>query len=174
MRESATRPEDAPVWKRFFVLAAAICPLFPIGCGGSSPTSPSRVGISELSSAPTRIVADGQSLTLAAFLWRDFMPISPPEGKPLVAVLQIRTDDGSPASVRINADTSWVIHDTEVWSATVEERPRAETTPVYEVVARNGPKWGPDIAVDVVVRLVDSTGRAFLLRAPQQTIRATN
>jgi hypothetical protein len=105
-------------------------------------------------------------------MWRDFMPISPPDGRPLAAVLTIRTEDGSPVPPTITADTSWVIHDADVWTAAVEERPRAETAPAYEVIARNGPKWGPGITVDVVVRLIDSTGRAFRLRAAAQPIGA--
>jgi len=148
------------------------CLAFIVGCG-STPASPSDLPTSKLSSAPTRIVADGQALTLTAFLSRDFMPISPPDGKPLGGVLRIQTDDRSPVPASVRADTSWVIYDTEVWSTTVEQRARVETAPNYEVIARNGPKWGPDVTVDVVVRLRDSNGRVFLLRAPGQTIIGT-
>jgi hypothetical protein len=164
--------EGTTVWNRILVFAAAIVLAHGavIGCGGSTPTSPSDITTSKLLSAPTHVVADGKGLTLAAFLWRDFMPISPPDGKALVAVLSIRTDDGSPVPAAITVDTSWTILNMEVWSAAVEQRPRAETAPIYQVIARNGPKWGPNVAVDVVVRLADSRGRAFLLRAPGQTI----
>jgi hypothetical protein len=37
----------------------------------------------------------------------------------------------------------------------------------------NGPKWGPNVTVDVIVRLRDSTGHAAHLRARGQTIGAT-
>jgi hypothetical protein len=102
------------------------------------------------------------------------MPIFPPDGKPLVAVLQIRTDDASPVPSSVNADMVWVMHGDALWSATPrEDRTRAETSPVYEVIARDGPKWGPDISVEVVVRLRDPSGRSYLLRAPMQTIAKT-
>ena len=114
------------------------------------------------------------SLTLTTSLWRDFMPISPPDGKPLIAVMQIRTDDGSPVPAGIAADPSWGIYGDEVWSSFVEPRPRSETGPIYEVVARNGPKWGPGVSVDVVVRLRDAEGRVVLLRAEKQPITATH
>lgn len=159
--------------QRTLIAVTAVLVLVVAGCAGSSPTAPSDVTRSQLISAPPRIVADGKTLTLTSSLWRDFMPISPPDGKPLVAVLTIATADGSPVPATVTADTSWVIHSSDVWSAAVEQRPRAETAPAYEVIARNGPKWGPDVTVDVVVRLVDSTGRSFLLRAPGQTIGAT-
>jgi hypothetical protein len=154
------------------VSVALGCLAFITACG-SAPTSPSDLPTSTLSSAPTRVVADGQGLTLTAFLSRDFMPISPPDGKPLGGVLRIKTDDRSPVPASVSVDTSWVIHDTDVWSTTVEQRPRVETAPDYEVIARNGPKWGPNVTVDVVVRLRDSNGHMFLLRAPGQTIIGT-
>jgi hypothetical protein len=159
--------------RRTPIAVITILTLAVAGCGGSSPTSPSDVTRSQLAAAPTRIVADGKTLTLTTSLWRDFMPISPPDGRPLAAVLTIAAEDGSPVPATVTADTSWVIHSSEVWTAAVEQRPRAETAPAYEVIARNGPKWGPDVSVDVVVRLIDSSGRAFLLRAPAQPIGAT-
>ena len=143
------------------------------GCGGSAPTSPADVSLSVLKSAPLTVVADGQRLTSSAALWRDFMPISPPDGKALAAGIRIATEDGSPVSPRVVVDTTWVVHGSEVWQATPEQRPRIETSPAYEVVARDGPKWGPGVSVDVVVRLTDSGGRKTLLRAADQMIRGT-
>jgi len=67
----------------------------------------------------------------------------------------------------------WVFNGGQSWSAVPQqERPRPETSPVYELVARDGPKWGPGISVDVVVRLRSPDG-TFLLRAADQPIRAT-
>jgi hypothetical protein len=40
-------------------------------------------------------------------------------------------------------------------------------------VIRNGPLWGPEIYVEVVVRVGDGKGREFLLRAPHQWIERT-
>jgi hypothetical protein len=34
----------------------------------------------------------------------------------------------------------------------------------------DGPKWGPDIYVDVVVQIIDEEGNAYLLRASDQEI----
>lgn len=36
--------------------------------------------------------------------------------------------------------------------------------PVCETTVRNGPKWGPGVFVDVIVRLTDKEGRHHLLR----------
>jgi hypothetical protein len=145
--------------------ALALC-----ACEAGMPTSPAGPG--ELRSAPTSIVVDGRALTLRASLWRDFMPISPPDGRPLAAVLQVQPADGTPVSPSIRATAVYVVLGGDVWTAAaLEERPRSETAPAYEVVARDGPKWGPDVNVDVVVRLTDGS-RSWLLRAPEQRISA--
>ncbi len=144
------------------------------GCGGGSPSAPGPVLASDLMAAPTTITLAGKTLTLTTWLWRDFQPIAPPDGRPLVALLQVQTADGSVVPGTVRADTVWVIFGTEIWSGIPrEERPRAETTPVYEVVARDGPKWGPGVAVEVVVRLQSANERALLLRATNQLIQAT-
>jgi hypothetical protein len=143
-------------------------------CSGQTPTAPASVPASALAGAPTQVTVSGKTLTLTTNLWRDFMPISPPEGKPLVAALQIRTGDASHVPSEVTADMVWVIHGDALWSATPrEDRTRAETSPVYEVIARDGPKWGPGISVEVVVRLRDAAARSYLLRAPKQMIGGT-
>ena len=154
------------------VWLAAACFATIVGCGGT-PSSPTEIPTSQLLSAPTRIFTDGKTLTLATFLWRDFMPPAPADGRPLQGVLRIVTHDGSAVGTAVAMDTSWVIYNAEVGAAAVEPRPRAETASHLEVVVRNGPKWGPDVTVDVVVRLRDSAGSMFLLRAANQTIGAT-
>jgi hypothetical protein len=144
-------------------------------CSQRSPTAPDSERPTELRAAPTTVAVGGKTLTVQTALWRDFMPVSPPDGKPLIAVAQVRTSDGSAVPEHVRADAIWVLHGTEMWMATpIEERTRAETAPSYEVVARDGPKWGPDVTVDVVLRLRDASGQAFLLRAPNQRIRATH
>jgi hypothetical protein len=102
------------------------------------------------------------------------MPISPPDGKPLVAVLQVRTEDGSEVPANVRAEMVWVLNGADAWSTVPrEERSRNETAPVYELVARDGPKWGPGITVDVVVRLRDGGGFESLLRVANRPIQGT-
>jgi hypothetical protein len=146
----------------------ATCLGFLAGCG-STPTSPSEA-VADVTTAPTHVAAGGQTITLTASIWRDFMPPTPPDGRPLIAVLQVKTESGAAVPAGVIADKAWIISGQDIWSTLVNERPRAETAPFYEVVVRDGPKWGPGIAVDVVVRLTETSGRAFLLRAPNQVI----
>jgi hypothetical protein len=141
------------------------------GCRDRTPASPGQP--SDLSATPTQVTVSGQTLTLEASLWRDFMPISPPDGKPLIVAARVKTLDGRAVPATLSADTLWVLNGSQVWSAPArEERPRAANPAVYEVVARDGPKWGPGIDVDVVLRLRDGA-RELYLRAPRQPIQGT-
>ena len=142
-------------------------------CGGMTPLSPDPVTPSQLGSAPTRVVLDGKRLTLAASLGRDFMPISPPDGKPLTGVLRIKAEDGLPVPTTIVGDSAWVIRQAEIWSTSVIPEPRESSAAWYDLRVTDGPKWNPGDTVDVVVRLRDSAGRTALLRAPDQTITAS-
>src|SRR3989304_1017754 len=139
------------------IWVAAACFASIVGCG-ATPTSPTDISMPQLRSAPTRIVADGRTLTLTAFLWRDFMPPSPADGRPLQGVLRIATEDGSPVAATVTVDRSWVIFSGDVWAAAVEEGPRGGNTPHYEGIVRDGPKWGPNVAVDVVGGLRGAAG----------------
>jgi hypothetical protein len=142
-------------------------------CGGNSSTAPSPPS-SDLAAAPTRVVLAGKSIVLDASLWRDFMPISPPDGKPLAGVVRVRTEDGSGVPASVRADAVWVLKGSDIWSTVPrEEWSRHETAPNYDVVVRDGPKWGPGITVDVVVRLRDTSERDLLLRVANRLIQGT-
>jgi hypothetical protein len=124
--------------------------------------------------APTQVHVDGHDLTLEAHLWRDFKPISPPDGKPLVAVLRVKTADGRAFPAGVTADQVSVVFGDEVWTAPARQEHPSWHPGVLEVVARDGPRWGPGVTVDVVVRLRGSGGSEFRLGAPDQLIGRTD
>jgi hypothetical protein len=144
------------------------------GCAQRGPTAPESISASTLIQAPTTVAIEGKTLTLTASLWRDFQPISPPDGKPMIAGLQVQSLDGSSVPATVTADTVWLVHGTEVWSGVArEERSRQDAGPLYEVVARDGPKWEPGVLVDVILQLRDARGRVSRLRVAKQLVRAT-
>jgi hypothetical protein len=150
------------------IIAAVTLAFAQLGCSNAiAPRS-----AEELRSAPLSVTADGKTLVLEPFLWRDFMPVSPPDGKPLVAILRLRASDGSAPPSDVHIDAAWVVNGREVWTTGVGEERVTSTS--YEVVARNGPKWGPGVAVDVIVRVRDSHGTTSLLRAANQLIGRTD
>jgi hypothetical protein len=130
---------------------------------------------SEFRNAPEEVSLGGASIQLDTYLWRDFQPIAPPDGKPLVAALRIHTVDGGSISATLHADSVWILSGDLAWAAAlVEERPRESGASFFDVVAREGPKWGPGIDVDVVVGLRDAAGHRVLLQARRQPIHRTD
>ena len=152
-----------------------VCMLVAVcGCAQPVPTAPDSASVSTLTRAPTSVVIEGKTLALGASLWRDFQPISPPNGKPMIAGLQVQSRDGSAVPTTVTADAVWLVLGTEVWSGVPrEERSRHETAPIYELVARDGPKWEPGVLVDVILQLRDASGRVSRLRVANQLVRGT-
>ena len=129
--------------------------------------------ISELQAAPTQITIAGRSYKIEAFVWRDFMPISPPDGKPMIASIKLIAEDGNSVPSNLVPDKLWVIKtdDKQVWEINFTDPPRLSGATV-EIVARNGPKWEPNTDIGVVVQLSDGN-KTYLLRSPSQKIQRT-
>lgn len=144
--------------------------LLALGCSAQGPTAPP---LDQLAAAPTSVVVASATLELETYLWRDFMPVSPPDGKPLIGVFRISTRDGRPIPDGLTVEAAHVIHEGEVWSTHVKEEQPSEREDVLEVVARQGPKSGPEVSVDVVLR-IRHQGHTVLLRAPDQPIHRTS
>ena len=126
--------------------------------------SPSEPDYTALRAVPTSVILAGQSFELPVSLWRDFAPSSPPDGRPLAAV--VRLPDRL-AAVRV--ERVWVLLGGQVWSAGAEQVPGTQ-----DWVARDGPKWGPGVRVDVVARLREAGGEGVLVRAAGRMIQRTD
>lgn len=154
------------------------CSLFStlFGCGNDdsddtkTPFVPT-VPTSELRTAPQTLVIGDQEYTLGTELWRDFMPFSPPDGKPLIALVKVVEQDGVPIAPDLKLEYLWVINGSKIW-ATIFSDETLPPPPQNELhgIARDGPKWGPQIQVDVVVALRPGQGSLQLLRAADQWI----
>ena len=156
------------------ILAVLFACIVFSGCGLFEPPGP-QSDIEELLSAPEKIDINGREYILETILWRDFMPICPPDGRPLIAIILITATDGLPFPASVNADIIYVVNDLLVWEAHLSEDP---SPPCGEhqlkMGARNGPKWGPKIYVDVVVRIVVDENKSCYLRASDQWIGRTD
>ncbi len=142
-------------------------------------TAPSEPVISpvpaEVRAAPERVSIGGTDLLLGAELWRDFMPISPPDGKPLAALVWVATRDSSRLTIPIEADSCWVIYGDSAWVSALTKEPVSEADSVaVRFRTSGGPKWGPGVTVDVVVRLIPTSGGGLLLKAAGRTISRTD
>ena len=140
-------------------LSTLALPVLLLAC--ASPTGPDIRAV--LAAAPSTATVGGAALVLDAFLWLDFMPVAPPDGQPLAAVVRVRRADGGPLPANVTADSVWVIFRGDTWQARlVDGHLVAESPPFYEAVARGGPKWGPGVTADVVARVRVGAERALL------------
>ncbi len=137
-------------------------------------TAPITLPLEALLAAPEQVEIAGRTYILETYLWRDFMPASPPDGKPLIASIHIVPQDSGVFPPSLDANRLWVIKGKEVWETSFSNEEIFQDAHQLGKVARNGPKWGPGIAVDVVVRLKDTQHGVFLLRAAKQLIHRTD
>ena len=170
------RPIRSPLTHTLF-LASVLC-LVRAGHATSPPIfrqSVPKMPLEKLNAAGETVEIQGRTYRLEPALWRDFMPVSPPDGKPLIAlvhVIQAGSDAFTPSVV---VHHLWVVNDQEIWSTSFSKEERSPAAPnQLEKIARDGPKWGPGISVDVVVGLLDELGKLYLLRAPGEPIRRTD
>lgn len=137
-----------------------IISLICVGCG--SPSAPDAP-LSDLRRAPAVVTIDGTMIQPQVVVWRDFQPISPADGQPLRVSVRV-----TPTVPSVAVDRIWVLLGDSVWDATPQ---RIEGS--AEWLATDGPKWGPDVTVDVVSRL-RASGATYLVRAADQTILGTH
>ena len=136
----------------------------------SGPTGPS-LPLKMLEAAPETLTIASRDYTLETGLYRDFFPVCPRDGRPLMVSAYVIADGEEAFPAALDADHVWVINGEEVWEKDLSD-PEVGG-PVNRLVrtAKNGPLWKPHLYVDVVVRLVDTKGNTYLLRAADQEIR---
>lgn len=139
--------------------------LFSAGCHTLS------VPVDDLLNAPTMIQVSARTCTLSTGLWRDVAPLGPPDGSPLYAVLYLTFQDTMAVPSGVDVDRVWVIKSqSDVWESGVTLDSDQPFPNELRKDAKNGPKWGPDIYVDVVVHVRDAGHGQYLLRATHQWI----
>ena len=125
--------------------------------------------------APTSISVGDKILVLRTHLWRDFMPIAPPDGQPMVGIFGVETDDQSPFPAGVSIERAWVLKGSLAWAPNLINDPLYDPAPSQRAkVGRNGPKWGPAISVEVIVEIELPDGRRRLLRQPNVLIQRSD
>ncbi len=103
------------------------------------------------------IIIGSNTYVLDAYLWRDFMPLSPPNGRPIISINWLRNLDSTLIPDNIDLTKQYVIYGDSVWISDYEiELPPNQIEYKIEKVSRDGPKWGPHIYVDVVSKIHNS------------------
>lgn len=143
----------------------------------------SSVPLKDLRNTPTMITIDNRSFHLSTYPWRDFMPsILSGDGSPLMVAVKITSDDKQPLPSGLRIHRVWVLYGEQSWEVSDlrSGKPGQDldkdswmpcaVTPVCEATVRGGPRWGPGVYVDVVVRFTDSDGKEHFLQAPNQYV----
>jgi hypothetical protein len=141
------------------------------------PTLPSGVR-----NAPESLNDGNSVFRLQAYIYRNFAPLATSQDDAglaarekhtsMIAIVTLMDEHGMPMPPTLHAEKIWVLQGESVWeTSTIEER-RNDTR--CDFVVRDGPKWQPRSAVDVIVRLQDGNGKSFLLAIRHQAIGAVS
>jgi len=118
---------------------------------------------------------DSKDYFLDAYLWRDFMPISPSDGKPLISINWLISKDSTAIPNNIELTQQFVIYDDLVWISQYENETRPSLDYKLERLSRNGPKWGPFITVKIVAKITDTkTKNNYYLKLDRVRILRTD
>ena len=141
--------------------------LLQLACNDLGQTVPPELKLGDLLAAPETLTVGGKSLVMSTSLGRNLMPMIPPSGSGLVAVVYLQMTDSTATPESITADVIWVVRSQDIWVSFL----RDSTPPRPNVIAKSasdGPEW--DGPVDVIVRVIDNGGTFRLLRAANQQV----
>jgi hypothetical protein len=123
---------------------------------------------------PTEITFEGYSYILEAYIYRDFMPGVGPEGSNLIAGIHLIESDSLAIPNGVDIDLLWVVNGSFSWVVEYDFEHQSHPDYTIEKVAHGGPKWGPDIFVDAVVRVTSETGETHYIKIKDQMIGSTS
>jgi hypothetical protein len=122
------------------------------------------------------LIIGSNTFVLDAYLWRDFMPVSPPDGKPMISINWLISTNLVKIPDNIDMVKQYVFYNDSVWVSTYENETRPDQ-PAHKIekVSRNGPKWGPKINVDVVSQIHDSkTNKHYYIQRKKVFVERTD
>ena len=122
------------------------------------------------------LIIESGSYILDAYIWRDFQPISPPNGKPMFSINWLINIDSAKIPDNIDLIKQYVINGDSIWTSSYENDLRPYQ-PLYKIekYSNGGPKWGPKIYVDVVAQIYDSqTDKVCFIKCKNKFIGRTD
>lgn len=150
-----------------FLLAMNSCKKDQIN--GNTQTNPALADTLRLGPSAIRIGND--SLFLSTYVWRNFMPGIGKNGSGLYCSNQLFYKDSLPIPSGLKLKTQYVINANQVWT---DQHPDIDNDLPSRTTATisNGPKWEPNIFVDVVCEF-ELNNHTYKIVARGQIINAT-
>lgn len=132
--------------------------------------------ISQLNSkSHDTLVIGSNAYVLDVFLWRDFMPIAPPNGKPMKSINLLREIDSTEIPDNIDLIKQYVVYNDTIWISEYDNEYSPDQLE-YSIkkLSVEGPKWGPEIYVDVISNIHDSsTDKDYFIRTKNVYVERT-
>lgn len=156
-----------------------VCALFFLSCEKDEMVSSignDKEVIAKLKSKTVDTLVIGTSMyVLDAYIWRDFMPVSPPGGKPMNSINWLVNVNLQSIPDNLTMVKQYVIYNDSVWISDYEIISATSQPPhKMEAISRNGPHWGPGVSVEVVSLIRDSsTGKDYFLSRKDVNITQT-
>jgi hypothetical protein len=132
--------------------------------------------ITELNDKSTdTITINSKKYFLDAYLWRDFMPMSPPNGKSLISINWLICFDSTSIPENIKMIQQYVILNDSIWIADYEDGSRQTPSFKIEKISHDGPKWGPWTSVEIISKITNiKTSQDFYLKRDKVNIGRTD
>jgi len=137
-----------------------------------APAVPPPMSADALRAVPDTLSLVGFPSVIATYLYRDFMPMAPPDGNALRAIITFSLISPADFSGNVTAADVWVVNGSEVWGAPLQMQDLGRADQVV-LWADGGPKWGPGIQVNVILGLTIEGRGLQLVRLPDATIART-
>lgn len=133
----------------------------------SAPSNP----IPSLLESPESLVIGNYTLAIQSDIWRNYMPPIDSTGSNLFAAVVISETQQKVLANKLTLEKVYLINQEELWSKTFDSR---DSSSPYQISGsvNNGPKWGPNIKIDLVCEF-SFQGEKFRLLAKDQDIYAT-
>lgn len=121
--------------------------------------------------SPVAVQIDNDSMFLTTYVWRDFMHTTGKDGSGLYCSNQLTYKDSLPIPAGLKFKTQYVINGNQVWTNQHVDIDDQESNLIRAGI-NGGPKWGPNIFVDVVCEF-EIDNQTYRIIAKQQKINAT-
>jgi hypothetical protein len=123
------------------------------------------------------LIIGSNSFVIEAYLWRDFMPVSPENGQPMISINWLISTGLVDIPDNIKMVKQYVFYDELIWEANYENEEPAPSLPKHKMerISRNGPKWGPNIYVDVISQIYDfNTNKSYYIEQKEVYVGRTD
>ena len=117
------------------------------------------------------IITNENTFFLTSYIWRDFMPVAEENGSQLMCVVHLIEQDSLDIPNSMDLKKIYIINGNTVWSSEIEGV-TMENNYIIRGGVGEGPKWGPNIEVDVVCEFTLEK-KVYRILLKSQKIEAT-